>query len=137
MTLKETLNSKDRFAYNTGAQLTEIRKGYAKAELDVEEKHLNGADVCQGGVLFTLADLAFAAVTNGENILSLGVSNTITFLKSAHLNDHLIAECCEIHSHKKLPYCNIQIKNQKGELIAVMTGLAYRLSQEFHFSSYM
>jgi len=137
MTLIEKLNSDDRFAKCIGAQLTEIREGYAKAELTVEEKHLNGADVCQGGVMYTLADLSFAAVANSHNILTLGISNTITFIKSAQLGDHLTAECREIVDHKRLPYCDIKVSNQNGEIIATMTGLAYRVNKDFGFDQLM
>ena len=48
----------DRFAVHAGAELLEIKEGYARARMLVTEKLLNGADVCQGGALFTLADLA-------------------------------------------------------------------------------
>ena len=137
MTLQETLNQGDRFAKSIGAQLTELREGYAKAELTVLEEHLNGAGVCQGGVIYTLADLAFAGVGNGRGILTLGVNNSITFLKSAQLGDHLIAECNELLNHHKLPYCDIKVTNEQGELIAVMTGLAYRLKKEFPFERLM
>lgn len=137
MTLQETLNQGDRFAKSIGAQLTELREGYAKAELTVVEEHLNGAGVCQGGVIYTLADLAFAGVGNSRGILTLGVNNSITFLKSAQLGDHLIAECNELINHHKLPYCDIKVTNEQGELIAVMTGLAYRLKKEFPFERLM
>ena len=73
MTLQERLNNEDRFAKSIGAQLTEVREGYACAELMVEEHHLNGAGVCQGGVMYTLADLSFAAVANSHGILSRGI----------------------------------------------------------------
>lgn len=137
MTLLEHLNKNDRFAASIGAQLTTIREGYAKAELTVEERHLNGADVCQGGVMYTLADLAFAGVTNCRGILTLGISNTITFLKSAKLGDRLTAECTEVLDHKKLPYCDIRVTNQNGELLAIVTGLAYRMRKDFPFDSLM
>ena len=137
MTLLETLNSTDRFAKSIGAQLTEVREGYAKAELTVEERHLNGANVCQGGVIYTLADLAFAGVANCHGTLTLGISNTITFLKSAQLGDHLIAECTETFDHHRLPYCDMKITNQSGELLATMTGLAYRMKRDFPFDSLM
>lgn len=137
MTLQETLNQGDRFAKSIGAQLTELREGYAKAELTVVEEHLNGAGVCQGGVIYTLADLAFAGVGNSRGILTLGVNNSITFLKSAQLGEHLIAECNELLNHHKLPYCDIKVTNEQGELIAVMTGLAYRLKKEFPFERLM
>jgi len=137
MTLLERLNNGDRFASSIGAHLTEVKEGSAKAKLTVEERHLNGGGVCQGGAIYTLADLAFAAVTNSHGILSLGISNTITFLKSAQLGDTITAECNELLNHHKLPYCDIKITNQHGELLAVMTGLAYRMKKDFPFDSLM
>ncbi len=137
MTLKDNLNEGDRFAKGIGARITEIREGLSKAELTVGPEHINGAGVCQGGVMYTLADLAFAAVANSHGILSLGISNTITFMKSAQVGDRLTAECREVLDHHKLPYCDIQIRNQRGELVAVMTGLAYRLKKEFNYDALM
>lgn len=137
MTLQEKLNTMDRFASGIGARLTEVGEGYAKAELTIEERHLNGANVCQGGVMYTLADLTFAAVANCHGTLTLGISNTITFLKSAQLGDHITAECREIFDHHRLPYCDMQIRNQDGELLACMTGLACRVKRNFEFEGYM
>ena len=137
MTLQERLNNDDKFAKSIGAQLTEVREGYACAELIVEDRHLNGAGVCQGGVMYTLADLAFAAVANSHGILSLGISNTITFIKSAQLGETIKAECTEQVNHHRLPYCDIKITNQQGDTLAIMTGLAYRLKKEFDFDSLM
>ena len=135
--LIENLNQGDRFARGIGVQLTEIRLGYARAEVTVEEHHLNGAGVCQGGVLFTLADLAVAAVADSRGILTLGIANTITMLKSAQLGDRLTAECHEVHNHHRLPYCDMRITNQDGDLIATMTGLAYRMKKDFPFDTLM
>lgn len=137
MTLLERLNNDDRFAKFVGAQLTEISEAYAKAELTVEERHLNGGGVCQGGVIFTLADLAFAAVANSHGTLTLGISNNITFLKPAQKGDRITAVCQAIHEHHKLPYCNIRVTNQNGELICNMTGLAYRTKKEMQYNSLM
>lgn len=137
MTLLEKLNTEDRFANSIGAHITEVREGYARTEMDVEERHLNGGGVCQGGAIYTLADLSFAAVANCRGVLTLGISNTITFLRSAMLGDHLTAECNEVLDHKKLPYCDIKVTNQKGEIVAVVTGLAYRLRAEFEFEGLM
>ena len=66
MKLIDFLNENDRFARMIGAQLTEVREGYARAEMTVAKMHLNGGGVCQGGALFTLADLAIAALTEAR-----------------------------------------------------------------------
>lgn len=137
MTLLEKLNTEDHFAASIGAQLIHVAPGVARSQLTVTERHLNGGGVCQGGVLYTLADLAFAAVANSHGILTLGISNTITFMKSGQLGDTLTAECREVLDHRKLPYCDIHITNQKGELLATMTGLAYRLNRDFEYDQLM
>ena len=137
MTLQERLNNDDKFAKSIGAQLTEVREGYACAKLTIEDRHLNGAGVCQGGVIYTLADLAFAAVANSHGILSLGISNTITFIKSAQLGETIKAECTEQVNHHRLPYCDIKVTNEQGEILALMTGLGYRMKKEFNFDELM
>lgn len=126
MTLKDFLNNGDRFAKYNGMQITEIKEGYAKAEMYVEKHHLNGGGVCQGGALFTLADLAFAAVTNSHGLLTLGVQNSVSFVHSAKLGDHLVAVAVETVNHQKLPYCTMTVTNQDGDLICIVTGMAYR-----------
>lgn len=137
MTLKQRLNETDRFARANAMQLTEVREGYAKAEMTVGSDHINGAGVCQGGAIFTLADLAFAAVSNCYGTLTLGISNTIDFLNSARLGDHLVAEATESINHPKLPQCVIRVTNQDGVLIAMATGRSYRKRQDFPFDELM
>lgn len=123
------------FAATSGIQLTEVREGFARAEMDVESRHLNAAGVCQGGVYFTLADLAFAAVTNSHGPVSLGVQNSITFLQSAHEGDHLTAEAEETFNHRRLPFCQIAVRNQRGDLLCAITGSAYRKKDIFPFDA--
>lgn len=137
MTLLERLNRDDRFANSIGARIVEVKECYARATMTVEERHLNGAGTCQGGAIFTLADLAFAAVANSRQILTVGISNTITFLHAARLGDTLVAECTEQLNHNKLPYCDMRVTNQKGELVAMMTGLAYRTKAEMEYNQLM
>ena len=126
MTLKDFLSQGDRFAANTGCILKEVREGYARAELVVTPDHLNAGGVCQGGVYFTLADIALAAVMNSREQLTFGIENNIVFLKSAKVGDTLIAEALEVFNHHKIPYVDVRITNQNGDLCSVVTGLAYR-----------
>ena len=137
MNIGEVLNRTDRFAAHAGCKITEVDDKHAVAEMTVTEMHLNGGNVCQGGALFTLADLAFAAVANSHGILSVGVQNSISYIKSAQLGDRLSAECFEQVNHHKLPYCDVRITNQQGEVLACVTGLAYRTRQPYEFNSLM
>ena len=83
MTLKDFLNDGDRFAAGSGARLVDIAPGSAVAVLEVTSAHLNAGGVCQGGAIFTLADLVFAALVNqGEN-LTFAINSTIYYHVSA------------------------------------------------------
>ena len=116
----------DRFAANSGCVLEEIGEGYARATLVVTPEHLNAGGVCQGGVYFTLADIALAAVMNSHNQLTFGVQSNVVYLHSAVVGDTLTAEACEVKNHHKLPYVDVRITNQEGELCCVVTGIGYR-----------
>ena len=99
MELIDYLNQNDRFAAGAGIRLTEIGDGFARAVMTVEEEHVNGAHVCQGGALFTLADLAFAAAVNSGGLMTVGTSNSITFFRSALKGDVLTAEAHQEDHH--------------------------------------
>ena len=137
MSLLERLSDGDRFAAEIGCSIVEIREGYARTQLTVQQRHLNGAGVCQGGVMFTLGDLAFAAVANSSGVLSVGVNNSISFVRSAQLGETITAECILAAEHHKLPQADIKIKNADGEVLAVMTGMAYRTQKPFEFEGLM
>lgn len=137
MTLKELLNTHDQFAAKNGVQLTEVQEGYVKAQMTVTPDHLNAGGVCQGGALFTLGDLAFAALMNSRGKLTYGIENSISYLHSAKVGDVLTAEATEVHNHHKIPYCEVKITNQDGCLVCAMTGLAYRKDVEMSFEGLM
>ena len=134
MTLKEFLSNNDRFAANSGCHLEEIGHGYARATLTVTPEHLNAGGVCQGGVFFTLADIAIAAVMNSHEQLTFGIQNSIVYIKSAYTGDTLTAVATEVANHHKLPYVDVRITNQHDELLCVVTGIGYRKREQMPLS---
>ena len=126
MDLKTYLNENDRFARLAGVALIEVGDGLAVARMTVGPQHLNAGGVCQGGALFTLADLAFAAAVNGHGQLTVSVSSDIAFFQSAREGDVLTAEARETVNHHKIPYCEVKVTNQEGQLVCAFTGVAYR-----------
>ena len=74
------LMNRDKFAANAGCKITELDEQHAVAVMTVTPEHLNGGGVCQGGALFTLADLAIAALVNSGGRLTFGISNNIVLL---------------------------------------------------------
>ena len=126
MDIKEILNRSDRFAANAGCRITEVDERHAVAVMTVMESHLNGGNVCQGGALFTLADLAIAALMNNGGQLTFGVSNSMMFVSSARLGDSLRAEAVFVADHHKIPAVEVKVTNQEGRTICHVTGMGYR-----------
>jgi len=133
MTLKEFLEN-DKFAQLAGIELLETGKGYAKARMEIKPIHLNGGGVCQGGAIFTLADLVFAAATNSHARLTLSINSTINFFK-AESKGFLYAEAQEVFSHRRLANCEVKVTNEDGELIATFSGTGYRKDTELPFEA--
>ena len=128
MDIKEILNRTDRFAANAGCRLTEVDNEHAIAEMIVTAEHLNGGQVCQGGALFTLADLAIAALMNSRGLLTFGINNSVMFVSSAREGDLLRAEAVSVSDHHKIPSVEVRVTNQEGRLICHVTGMGYRKS---------
>jgi acyl-CoA thioesterase len=96
--------------------------------MTVTSDHLNGGHVCQGGALFTLADLAIAALMNQHGELTFGISNNIMFVASAKEGDLLRAEAIFVADHRKIPAVEVRVTNQDNTLICHVTGMGYRKS---------
>ena len=126
MNIQELLNRTDRFAANAGCRITEVDEQHAVAEMVVTAEHLNGGNVCQGGALFTLADLAIAALMNCRGQLTFGISNSILFVLSAKEGDRLRAEAVSVADHHKIPAVEVRVTNQDGQLVCHVTGMGYR-----------
>jgi len=124
--IQELLNRTDRFAANAGCEITEVDAQHAVAEMKVTADHLNGGNVCQGGALFTLADLAIAALMNSQGQLTFGISNSIIYVSSAKEGDLLRAEAVMIADHHKIPSVEVRVTNQEGKVICHVTGMGYR-----------
>lgn len=115
----------DCFATKNGIELIEVSKGYAKACLQLTSSHLNAGGACQGGVYFTLADLALAACMNSHGTLTVTTSANITFLRPAS-KGYIWAEAREVIDHKRIPYGEVRITDEEGHLLAVFTASGYR-----------
>ena len=124
MTIQDFLQG-DKFALLAGVTLLDVGNGYAKSCMEVKPEHLNGGGVCQGGALFTLADLAFAAATNSHAKLTFSIDSSIHFFRSVSTG-MLYAEAHEVFNHKRLANCEVRITSEQGELIATFNGTGYR-----------
>jgi len=116
---------KDRFAAHNDIALLEIRPGYAKAQMIISSKHLNGVDITHGGAIFTLADLAFAVASNSHGSVAVGVSAAISYLKATNQGT-LTAEAREIALNPKLATYQVEVRDGNSDMVALFQGTVYR-----------
>ncbi|MDR1610412.1 MAG: PaaI family thioesterase, partial [Candidatus Symbiothrix sp.] len=122
----------DRYAVISGIELLEVEPGRAKTKMEILDMHLNAGNVVQGGAIFTLADLAFAAAANAYGNLAMSIEASIHYFKGIS-EGTLFAEAKALHVHKKLATFEVTVTNKKEELIALFTATAYRKDIPLNF----
>jgi acyl-CoA thioesterase len=124
----KSIFSGDRFASLTGIEIVEAGRGYCKARLKIEDKHMNAANVVQGGAIFTLADLAFGVASNSHGQLALAINVNISFLNSVS-SGTLYATATELGEPKRLGAYDVMVTDEQGNIIARFNGMVYRKKQ--------
>ncbi len=119
----------DRYAALTGVEIVEASVGYCKARLTIEDKHLNAANVVQGGAIFTLADSAFAVASNSHGQLALAINANIFFLKAA-TGGILYSVATEVTEPGRLGAYDVLVTNGEDEVVARFTGMVYRKNKQ-------
>ena len=66
-----------------GIEIVSVGPGRCTTRMRVRDDMLNGHGLCHGGIIFTLADTAFAWACNSRNVKTLAQSATIAFLAPA------------------------------------------------------
>jgi len=129
--VREYMYKNDRLFELLGVSILEMKEGYAKVEMVVKEEHLNAAKVCHGGILFSLADLAFALASNSHGKLALAIEVSITYMRPAFEGEKLIAEAKEVNLGKRTATYLMEVRNSKNELVALAKGTVYRMEKDF------
>ncbi|ABS27898.1 PaaI family thioesterase [Anaeromyxobacter sp. Fw109-5] len=115
----------DRFASENGITLVEVRPGAAVARMEVGARHLNGVGIVQGGAIFTLADLAFAAAANSHGEIAVAIDVSISFIRAVS-GGTLTADAREEAVNPRLSTCLVRVTDEAGALVALFKGTAYR-----------
>lgn len=111
-----------KFEHELGISLLDVDDGFAKMEMRVTEKLLNGHGTCQGGAIFSFADATFAIACNSRNIATVAGACDISFVKPAFKDDTLTATATEKYIKGRNGIYDIVVTNQKLESVAFFTG---------------
>lgn len=107
-----------------GIVIEEAREGYARVRMTVRDDMLNGHRTAHGGVVFALADTAFAYACNSRNEATVAQSASIAFLAPAQSGDVLIAEAREAARSGRSGVYRVSVTAADGRAIAEFTGLS-------------
>ena len=88
----------------------------------VRQEMVNGFDICHGGLVFTLADTAFAFACNAYDDVTVAGGGSIEFLRPAIRGELLRATAKEVHRGRKQGLYEVKVVNQDDKLVALFQG---------------
>ena len=121
----QALLAGDEASRNLGMRLEEVKPGAARLRMRVRQDMVNGHGTCHGGVVFALADSAFAVACNTYNAVTVAAAASIDFLAAARVDDELTAQARELWRSKRNGIYEIVVSNQRGEPIALFRGRSH------------
>ncbi len=112
----------DQASQALGMSLDAVGPGTATLSMTVTDSMINGHEICHGGLIFTLADSAFAFACNAYNKVTVAQHCSVTFLAPAKLGDRLTARAEERSLNGRSGIYDIRVDNQDGKAIAEFRG---------------
>lgn len=124
----EYINKVDHFAQLLGVQFMKRSFKEASCYLYVRDEHCNALGGLHGGLIFSLADVAFAAACNSSDDTYIGIQAEIRYMRGGEGNElHAKAEL--IGESKRFAHYQVLVSDGAGNRVALFTSSAYRLSQ--------
>jgi acyl-CoA thioesterase len=119
--------ARDRASQAMGMRISKVGPGRAELTMTVRADMLNGHATCHGGFIFTLADSAFAFACNSANLTTVASGCSIDFIAPAREDDVLTATGQERSVSGRTGVYDIEVRNQRGETVALFRGKSYRI----------
>jgi acyl-CoA thioesterase len=117
----------DAASQSLGMRVQAVGPGCATLTMRVRADMLNGHRTCHGGLIFSLADSAFAFACNSRNVSTVASGCTIDFLAPAVEGDVLTAEARERSLAGRTGVYDVTVSNQDGRAVALFRGRSYRI----------
>src|ERR1044072_4661912 len=119
--------AQDRASRALGMRILEIRPGSARLAMQIRDDMVNGHLICHGGLIFTLADSAFAFACNTYDLVTVASSGSIEFLLPVRLGDELTATAEERVRLKRTGVYDVAVRNQSGDCFAMFRGRSHEI----------
>ena len=110
-----------------GIAIEEAREGYARVRMTLTAAMLNGHGIAHGGMIFALADTAFAYACNSRNVTTVAAQASVVFLDAAKEGDVLVAEAREVALAGRSGVTHVSVRTADGRTIAELQGYSRTL----------
>ncbi|MEA3058079.1 MAG: acyl-CoA thioesterase [Sphingomonadales bacterium] len=110
-----------------GLKIEDLREDYARVSMIVRADMLNGHGFAHGGMIFALADSAFAYVCNGANHASMAAQASIIFLDKVREGETLVAEAQQVAREGRAGVTRVAVRTAEGRSVAEFTGYSRTL----------
>jgi len=130
--ITQQMIERDALSAWLGLEVVAIAPTRCTCRMTVRPEMVNGFGVAHGGIVFSLADSAFAFACNTHGRVTVSIENSITYPSAIHPNDVLTAVAVEEASSNRLGYYRVDVTNQHGTTVALFRGTAYRTTR-LHF----
>lgn len=121
------MHSTDYCAQFLGIEVKHVELGKAELTMTVRPEFANGHGMCQGGLIATLADTAFAHACNSANKKTVAQRFSIDFIRPAQVGDLLTAKALEQSRGKLTGLYQVEVTNQLGKPIALFNGGSFEI----------
>ncbi len=123
----EALQSGDAAAQAFGIEVLEVAPGEVALSMTVRKDMLNGHGTCHGGILFALADTAFAYACNSHGDARVAAGASIEYVAPARLGEVLRAHARETSRGERHGIYDVAVTTLAGEPRAYFRGRCARL----------
>jgi acyl-CoA thioesterase len=110
-----------------GIEIEEAREGYARIRMKLRGDMLNGHGIGHGGMIFALADTAFAYACNSRNVRTVAAQASIVFLDAAREGEVLVAEASERATSGRSGVYQVSVRTSEGRAVAEFQGFSRSL----------
>jgi acyl-CoA thioesterase len=110
-----------------GIEIEEAREGYARIRMTLTAAMLNGHKIAHGGMIFALADTAFAYACNSRNVTTVAAQASVVFLDAAKEGEMLVAEAREVALAGRSGVTHVSVRGADGRAIAEFQGYSRTL----------
>ena len=122
-----SMYARDTASKALGMRIVRVEPGFAELTMIVRADMVNGHAICHGGLIFTLADSAFAFACNSYNLNTVASGCAIDFIAPAREGDVLTARARERQLAGRTGVYDVEVANDRGEVLALFRGKSYRI----------